>query len=182
MAIDKNKSRNKIIVIVLVAVIALGGFASLFSALSRPSAPQTVPATEIATPEASATPSEAPIEETATPAAEAPTVGTVTSGPTALSEADLALATSATAPLIAVGGTYIGLEGYELFDTLTVLRFESGEQAYFATNGGFFPSGGGIPANEMSRQLTGFGADLAADSPEAIEAEQILQNHLAEIG
>jgi len=183
VAIGKNQTRNKIIVIIIVAAVVLGGFASLFSVLSRPSAPEAVPATQSATPEASTAPSEEPVEESAGPAAGgAPTVGTVVSGPIALTEADLALATSATAPLIAVGGTYISLQGYELFDTLTVLRFESGEQAYFATSGGPFPSGGGIPADQMSRELTGFGADLAADSAEAIEAAQILENHRILVG
>jgi len=175
VAINGNSTRNKTIVIVLVAVIILGAASSLLSGLvssrSTPAPAVTAPVTE--TPAAS---------ESSIPVDKLPVMGTVVSGPTFLSEADLALATGATAPLVVVSGTYIGLEGYELFDTLTVLRFESGEQAYFVSNGGFFPSSGGIPADQTSRDLTGFGADLAADSAEAIEAGNILRNHRIEIG
>lgn len=99
---------------------------------------------------------------------------------------DLALASSSTVPLTAVSGRYIVVEGYDYFDTLTVLEFDSGEKAYFATSGGApfgnVNAGMAIAADQASRDLTGFGDGVPADGPAGLDAAKMLSDHKSELG
>lgn len=102
-----------------------------------------------------------------------------------VSSEDLALASSSTAPLMAVSGRYVVVEGYDYFDTLTVLEFDSGEKAYFATSGGKpfgnIDAGMAIAADQPSRDLTGFGETVPADGPAGLDAAKMMSEHKADL-
>lgn len=128
-------------------------------------------------------------EESSSPAAESPAekeiVEEANSIAIPVSAEDLSLASSSTAPLTAVSGRYVVVEGYDFFDTLTVLEFDSGEKAYFATSGGKpfgnIDAGMAIAADQASRDLTGFGESVPADGPAGLDAMRMLSEHRSDL-
>jgi len=103
--------------------------------------------------------------------------------PTELTATEIETASaSMDTPVTVVGGRYIPAEGYEFFNTLTVLDLSSGEKAYFATMDGPFPVGFSIAADQTSRDLTGFGESVPISGPAGLDAAKMLADHKAELG
>jgi len=120
--------------------------------------------------------SEAPQEESAAPKTQG----------TPVSQGDLDLASASFAPKKAVSGSYIVVNGYKYFDTLTVFKLESGETVYFASSGGApfgsLQSGMSIAADQSSRDITGFGESVPATGPAGMDAAKMLQDHKGNLG
>lgn len=153
----------------IVGVVAILGTAGCIKQAVDPE-----PSTPTPSPTVSVSPTPTP-SASETPEITTPEISRSISEVMQVSENDLVIASSSIEPLVAVEGRYIVADGYKFHDTLTVFELETGETVHFISSGGPFTSSG-APANEYTRDLTGFVQGMTFDSPGGIEASRMMSD------